>query len=288
MSSLPTPHELVQRFRRRAKKSLGQHFLLDTSVLSQMVYAAGVGSGDSVLEIGPGPGVLTQAILAEGAHVTAVELDRDAVPFLRVQFLNHPLEVIEQDVLTYQLPNDAEGWVVLGNLPYNIATEVFFHLLGFRHQLRCMVLMFQREVAKRFVAEPRTKAYGVLSLMGQYYFDMTYVATVPPGAFRPAPKVHSGVVCFTPRPAPLSDALTPAFRNVVKTAFSKRRKTLPNALNGVFGLDKAALNETLERLEMSTRARPEELTLDAFCSLTKALVSLAEQSKEDQGHGSEP
>lgn len=281
MSSLPTPHELVQRFRRRAKKSLGQHFLLDSAVLSHMVYAAGLREGDTVLEIGPGPGVLTQALLADGARVVAVELDRDAVPFLRVQFLEQPLDVIEQDVLTYRLPDNAEDWVVVGNLPYNIATEVFFHLLEFRRQIRRMVLMFQREVAKRFVAEPRTKAYGVLSLLGQYYFETQYVLTVPPGAFRPAPKVHSGVVCFVPRPAPLPDALTPTFRTVVKTAFGKRRKTLPNALNGVLGLDKAAINQALNALDVSTRARPEELALDAFCALTTELATMAHHAQQE-------
>lgn len=276
---LPSPSELLQLFRRRAKKSLGQHFLIDPQVLDAIAFACAASPESTLLEIGPGPGALTQALLRQGNRVIAIEKDRDAVSFLREQFADQPFEVTEGDALKYTIPDDARDWIAVGNLPYNISTQIFFRLIASRAQVARSVFMFQREVARRFVAAPRTKAYGILSLVGRFYYEPEYLMTVPPGAFRPAPKVHSGVVRFERREhLPLPEPMDGDFRKVVKASFAHRRKKLLNNLKGFWQLDRDAVSDILNTLKLPETARAEELDLDTFCALTVALKERAAAS----------
>lgn len=271
--TLPSAPELLKRLQRRAKKSLGQNFLVDESVLMHIAAAACSGRPEAVLEIGPGPGSLTQALLRRGVHVHAIEKDTELVAFLRKELPGAQLTVSEADVLSAPWPDLGSEGVAVGNLPYNISTQVFFSALERIDTYATLIFMFQREVAHRFVAEPRTKAYGVLSLIGQYFYRPHLVLNVPPGAFRPVPKVHSAVVRFVRRDErELEPALEGDFRAVVKAGFSQRRKTLSNSVSGVFGLSKPVVSQALVEAHINPRARAEELSVSEFCALTRVLV----------------
>ena len=229
--ALPTAASLVRAFGAQAKKSLGQNFITDPSILERIVVAADLPEGAHVLEVGPGPGTLTRTLLALGFPVTSVELDRHAVGFLNDHFLSEELTVIEGDILKCDLdellPRPTH---CIGNLPYNIATEVFFRL-ELHPSVRSMTFMFQREVARRFPAEPGTKTFGPLALLSAIRWESTLALSLPPGAFVPRPKVHSAVVHFSRKPSPaVQPPIEPAFRRLVKKAFQGRRKMIRNAL----------------------------------------------------------
>ncbi|MDX9722799.1 MAG: 16S rRNA (adenine(1518)-N(6)/adenine(1519)-N(6))-dimethyltransferase RsmA [Myxococcota bacterium] len=281
MNSLPTPRELLWRYQARAKRSLGQHFLLDEQSIRRIAELAQLSrcedrsaltpEAPKVLEIGPGCGALTQALLGYTCTLLAVEKDDDAVSFLSEVFGNVPgFELEHGDFLRYQWPEQLDALTVVGNLPYNIGTEIWFRLLAERHRIRRMVLMFQREVAHRFVAERSTKAYGILSVIAQQYFDVSYAMSVEPGAFRPVPEVTSAVLLFVPRnePQTVDEA---AFRALVRASFAQRRKTLANSLSGYRGRTKVELEALLQRLGHDTRIRAENLTPADFVALCAAL-----------------
>lgn len=271
-TALPDAATLLRRFRRRAKKSLGQHFLLEPRALERIAAEAERGSPPQLVEIGPGAGALTQALLRTGRPVLAIEKDREAVAFLQAALAPlAPLTLHEGDALELDLPDDARNWNIVGNLPYNVATQIFFRCVDLRQHIGRMVFMFQREVAQRFVAQPDSKAHGILSLVADFHFHTELVLTLGPGAFVPPPKVDSAVVTFVPRPPALPLELEPDFRAVVRQAFSQRRKTLSNTLTGLWGLDKERVTQTLESVELRPSARAESLDLAAFCRLTLAL-----------------
>jgi 16S rRNA (adenine1518-N6/adenine1519-N6)-dimethyltransferase len=283
LEPLQTPGELVRRYERHAKKRFGQHFLVDPNILGGVAAAAGVGPGDRVLEIGPGPGTLTATMLGLGARVLAVELDRDLAAFLRRELVpDRDLTLIEGDILAQNLgelltahdeqDHDALKWKCAANLPYNVATEVFFRLAEVMERFSCLALMFQREVAERFVARCGDPDFGTLSLMSQVYADSEIVMTLPPGAFRPPPKVHSAVVRFEPIPGTrIPDAeLRRAFRTIVRQSFQTRRKTLPNALVST-GVPKERLKEAIAAAGLDLRVRPERVGFDEFVALAAEL-----------------
>ncbi|TDP71957.1 16S rRNA (adenine(1518)-N(6)/adenine(1519)-N(6))-dimethyltransferase RsmA [Bradymonas sediminis] len=290
MEPLQTAGELVRRYERQAKKRFGQHFLVDPNILGGIAAAANIVEGDRVLEIGPGPGTLSTTILGLGANVLAVELDRDLVAFLGEVLAPHPgFDLIEGDILAQNLaeiladydakfvadsPGDAPlaKWKCAANLPYNVATEVFFRLADVMERFDSLALMFQREVALRFVAGCGDNEYGVLALMSQLYADSEIVMTLPPGAFRPPPRVHSAVVRFQPIagtriPDP---ELRKAFKTLVRQSFQTRRKTLPNALNST-GIPKPRLKEAIEAVGLDLRVRPERVSFDEFVALATEL-----------------
>ena len=294
MQPLQSAGELVRRYERQAKKRFGQHFLVDPNILGAVAAAADISRGDRVLEIGPGPGTLSTTILGLGAHVLAVELDRDLVAFLGEELGEHPsFELIAGDILAQNLgeiladfdakfdeqsapetatPASPARWKCAANLPYNVATEVFFRLADVLERFDCLALMFQREVALRFVAQCGDNEYGVLSLMSQLYADSEIVMTLPPGAFRPPPRVHSAVVRFRPIAGtriPDPD-LREAFKNIVRQAFQTRRKTLPNALIST-GIAKSRLIEAIEVAGLDARVRPERVSFDEFVALATRL-----------------
>lgn len=284
MDSIDTPGELVRRYERGTKKRFGQHFLVDPNILDAIARAADVEAGDRVLEIGPGCGTLTYALLDRGADVLAVELDRDLAAFLREELVpGRSLTLVEGDVLEQDLgalldeavdSPPARGWKCAANLPYNVATEIFFRLADVMDRFSCLALMFQREVAERFVARAGDDDYGVLSLMSRLYVDAEIVMTLPPGAFRPPPRVHSAVVRFEPVAGTrIPDAeLRDVFRMIVRNAFQTRRKTLPNALKST-GVEKSRLKEAIGAVGLDLRIRPERVSFDKFVELAAELQS---------------
>ncbi len=211
----------------KTRKRFGQHFLHDPGILQRIVEAVDPARGDIVVEIGPGEGALTRPLLERLGRLTAIEIDRDLAARLAAEFSPERLSVLCADALGVDFSSVPSGIRVVGNLPYNISTPLLFHLARYSDRVRDMHFLLQREVVERMVAKPSTAEYGRLSVMLQVRFAMQKLFTVGPGAFRPPPKVESAVV----RMVPLAGAEIPAkFADVVRKAFSARRKTLRNAL----------------------------------------------------------
>ena len=222
----------------RARRRFGQNFLHDPAVIRRLVTAIDPRPGEPIVEIGPGQGALSAPLLQAGAVLTAVELDRDLIEPLEATLAGlGPARVHQADALELDLASCHHGQNlrVVGNLPYNVATPLLFHLFEQADRIRDIHVMLQREVVDRMVAQPGTRTYGRLSVMTQHHCHAERLFTVARGAFRPAPKVTSAVVRLTPRPdaAPGSQA-TAALSRVVARAFSQRRKTLRNTLGEWF------------------------------------------------------
>ncbi len=216
----------------RPRKRFGQHFLQDRSVIERIVGAIAPGPGDTLVEIGPGEGVLTRVLLKHLPSMQAVEIDRDLADRLEAEFPHERLVVHRGDALQFDFGVLPAGTRVVGNLPYNISTPLLFHLSRWAERWRDLHFMLQREVVDRMVAAPSTPEYGRLSVMLQTRFRMRCLFGVPPGAFRPPPKVDSAVVRLEPRSdAPLDGVDLRAFERIVAGAFSARRKTLRNSLS---------------------------------------------------------
>jgi 16S rRNA (adenine1518-N6/adenine1519-N6)-dimethyltransferase len=241
------------------KKRFGQHFLTDRTILRRIVQFAGIAPEDTVVEIGPGTGSLTRELAAAARHVVAIEIDRDLIPQLRSSMPPN-VEIIEGDALKIELPPGP--FHLVGNLPYNVATPLFKRFIEHREQILDVTVMIQKEVAQRFAAEPATPDYGSLSVLVQYYAHVKYGFTVPPGAFRPRPKVHSAVIRLEWKPTVLD---AHGFTEFVHSAFSYRRKQLVNNLLSMFGsLTRAEAIRRLESAGIKATARPEELSVTDF------------------------
>ncbi|THF65870.1 16S rRNA (adenine(1518)-N(6)/adenine(1519)-N(6))-dimethyltransferase RsmA [Pseudothauera nasutitermitis] len=230
----------------RARKRFGQNFLSDPNIIRKIVEAIRPQADDRVVEIGPGLGALTEPLLERLAHLHVVEIDRDLIARLHERWPAERVTVHEGDALKFDFGALADGGKalrVVGNLPYNISTPLLFHLAGFAGAVRDMTFMLQKEVVMRMVAEPGSDEYGRLSVMLQYRFRMGRLFDVPPGAFRPAPKVMSSIVRMVPLPpeALLADD-EELLGRIVAAAFGQRRKTLRNTLRDYLGeADFAAL-----------------------------------------------
>jgi 16S rRNA (adenine1518-N6/adenine1519-N6)-dimethyltransferase len=256
------PHQPRRRF--------GQHFLHDPRVTARIVAAIDPQPDDAIVEVGPGLGALTVPLLQRVARLHVVELDRDLAARLRAAHPADRLVVHEADVLDFDFEALPGPLRVVGNLPYNISTPLLFRLARYAGRLRDLHFMLQKEVVDRMVAAPSTAAYGRLSVMLQYRFEIAKLFEVKPGAFRPPPQVDSAVVRMIPLPAgALAARDDQAFGRVVTAAFTKRRKTLRNALDGV--IDEAALRA----LGIDARLRPENLGVDDYVRIANATVSLA-------------
>jgi len=265
----PHPKALLKGLEQKARKRFGQNFLISEAVLDQIVSVAKVDAESKVVEIGPGLGALSRKLLDRGATVQAVELDRDLAAFLREELPQ--LKVHEGDALKADWNEicPGEGWTVCANLPYNVATPIVIKLLGQHPRFSRLVLMFQDEVAKRLVAEPRTRAYGSLSVFAQAHARVQYGFRIPPGAFYPAPKVHSAVVRFDLYDEPLTGGCDPRFfERVVRAGFMQRRKRLSNALGAQF--DKSLATQALDATVGAGR-RAEELSLEEWGTLAASL-----------------
>ena len=238
----------------RARKRFGQHFLTDRHYVRRIVEAIGAKRGDSMVEIGPGTGILTRELLPSLDVLHAVEIDRDLAAALSSEFPREQLVVHEADALEFDFAQLPEPLRVVGNLPYNVSTPILFRVAELADRIRDATFMLQKEVVERMVAAPDTEAYGRLSVMLQYRFEMALLFRVPPGAFTPPPKVDSAVVLMKPlgqdRPRARDEK---RFADIVAAAFSQRRKTLRNAVRslvdeGLFrkaGIDPQRRGETL-------------------------------------------
>jgi len=255
---LPARHTPRRRF--------GQNFLNDARVVERIVAAIDPRPGQHIVEIGPGLGALTRDLLACTPVLHAVELDRDLCVRLRDAYPPDRLVVHEGDALQFDFGSLPDPLRVIGNLPYNISTPLLFYLSGFADRVTDMHFMLQREVVERMAATPGSAAYGRLSVMLQFKFDVEYLFAVPASAFRPVPKVESALV----RLIPLADSARPVaddgmFSSVVVAAFSHRRKTLKNALAGFVGA------EELSTLGIDPNLRPEMLGVAQFATIANLL-----------------
>ncbi len=270
----------------RAKKNLGQHFLTDLNVAARIantisaekLIERGERTGNPelqshaaewgrlpVVEIGPGMGVLTRFLVEAGRDVTAVELDSESVEYLGREMSD--LKVIEADFLRLDLKELSGGkeFALIGNYPYNISSQIFFKVLDYKEQIPVVAGMLQKEVAERICSGPGSKVYGILSVLLQAWYDCEYLFNVAPGVFSPPPKVTSGVLRLTRNSRRELGVDERDFKNVVKTAFGQRRKTLRNSLKGLLGPD----NPILETELMSQR--PERLGVEDFIEIARAL-----------------
>ena len=257
-----------------ANKRLGQNFLIDPNIVRKIVALAEVSQATSVLEIGPGRGILTEALCKAAGRVTAVEIDPRLHAYLTGRQAEFPnLTLVLGDALTYSFENLPTGTVVVANLPYYISTPLLFRLLDQRDRFPRLVLMLQNEVADRLVAKPGTSDYGILSVMAQYAADITKAFRVSAQCFRPRPEVGSAVVLLrTKERRELNREEEPKFAELVKAAFAHRRKTLVNSLRDE-GYDQAQVTEALVSLNLSPSTRAEVLALDQFMQLTRTIVS---------------
>jgi len=272
---LPPLREVIARHGLAAKRSLGQNFLLDLNLTGRIARAAGDLSQTDVLEIGPGPGGLTRALLTHGARrVVAVERDARCLPALAEIAARWPgrLEVVAGDALTLDAaPLLGRPAAVVANLPYNIGTELLVRWLraDFPPWWTQLTLMFQREVAERIVAAPGSGAYGRLGVLAGWRTQAHILFDIPASAFTPPPKVTSSVVSLTPRAAPLAPAPLTALEAVTAAAFGQRRKMLRQALR-TLGVAPAPL---LAAAGVEPTARAETLTVEAFCALARAFAA---------------
>ena len=270
--ALPPLIEIIRRFGLEPRKSLGQNFLLDPRLTLKIAQATGNLAGINVVEIGPGPGGLTRALLEAGAaRVVAVERDERCIAALAELAASYPgrLEIVSGDALAF----DAATLVpaprrIIANLPYNIATPL---LIGWLRQIgewQALGLMFQKEVAERLVARPRTKAYGRLSVLTQWLTEADLAFDIPPGAFLPAPKVTSTVTVLRPRPQPLAPADFATLERITAAGFGQRRKMLRGSLK-TLGVDALAL---CAAAGIEPTARAEELDIAQFCALARQVA----------------
>ena len=251
------------------RKRFGQNFLIDDGIIHAIVHAIQPQPGETVVEIGPGLGALTQPLLECLPHLHAVELDRDIVARLQRTWPADRLTLHSSDALKFDFGALGHDLRIIGNLPYNISTPLLFHLIEFSAHIRDLHFMLQKEVVERMVAEPSTTDYGRLTIMLQRRFHLEWLLDVPPTAFNPPPKVNSAVVRLIPKTAaeilPLDDAL---FARIVLAAFSQRRKTLRNTLgNFLKAADFTALN-------IDAGLRAEALPVSDYEAITQHLSHL--------------
>ncbi len=271
---LPPLREVIAAHGLRARKSLGQNFLLDLNLTAKIARQAGDLTDCDVLEVGPGPGGLTRGLLAEGArHVLAVEKDARCLPALAEIAAAYPgrLTVVEGDAMEIDaLARLSPPVRIVANLPYNVGTELLVRWLTpkvWPPAWESLTLMFQREVAQRIVAQPGSKAYGRLAILAQWRCDARLVMDLPPEAFTPPPKVRSAVVHLTALPAPRFPADAAMLSKVVAAAFNQRRKMLRAALRGLA----PDIEEMLTAAGIPPTARAEEIGIEGFCRLARLL-----------------
>jgi 16S rRNA (adenine1518-N6/adenine1519-N6)-dimethyltransferase len=255
----------------QSRKRFGQHFLHESFIIEKMVSAINPKVADNILEIGPGLGALTQRLLPYVHQLTALELDKDLIPLLKKQcaqlgkLIIYQVDVLKFDFLS--LSDSNVSWRIVGNLPYNISTPLLFHLLAQVNVIADMHFMLQKEVVERMVAQVGDEHYGRLSVMVQYYCQVKKLFIVKPGAFRPPPKVDSAVIRLVPyQILPWQADDTALFAEIVRTAFSHRRKMLRNSLGKLID------SKQFELLGLNPKQRPEELSVVDYVRISNCLV----------------
>ena len=250
----------------RAKKHLGQHFLIDESIAGKIGDTLSLEGYKSVLEIGPGMGVLTKYLVAKNIDVIAMDLDRESISYLEDHYPNKNLKILEADFLKFDLSSQFgnQQFAITGNFPYNISTQIVFKTIAHRDWVPEFTGMFQKEVAMRICEKEGSKTYGILSVLVQAFYEAEYLFTVPPTVFNPPPKVDSGVLRLRRKEDYALTCDEKLFFKVVKTAFQQRRKTLRNSLKTFQLSDKLKEDAIFGQ-------RPEQLSVAQFIELTQKL-----------------
>ena len=268
MLSRPDVNRLLADHGLAPRRDLGQNFVVDPNTVRRIARLADVGPGDRVIEIGPGLGSLTLALAETGARVRAIEVDHGIVPVLREVVADHPnVDVIEADAMELdwdEVLGGETGWVLVANLPYNVATPLICDILDGVPAIERMLVMVQREAADRFCAAPRTTAYGAVSVKVAYWATARIAGTVPASVFVPRPNVESALASIVRRPTPATDADPDALFSLVRTAFGQRRKMLRRSLAGTVA------PEVFDVAGIDAQRRPEELDVVEWGRLTQA------------------
>lgn len=257
----------------KPKKSFGQHFLHREDIARRIADSLTTTDGN-ILEVGPGKGMLTQFLLEKHPALRVVEADRDMVLFLRTHFPALEGRIFEADFLKVPLDQFMEQrpFAIIGNFPYNISSQIVFHMLKYRQWIPEMVGMFQKEMADRIVAQPGSKTYGVISVLSQAWYDGTLLFNVDKSAFVPPPKVQSAVIRLTRKPHDDLGCDVALFRQIVKQAFNQRRKMLRNTLKPFFP-DQSLLDDRV------FQQRPEQLSVADFVALTRQITGIRENKE---------
>lgn len=256
----------------RAKKSYGQHFLIDENISRQIAYSLKLEDGvRNVLEVGPGKGMLTKYLLEQDFNLKAVEADRDMVDYLHSHYVALHNKIISANFLRVKLDEvfDNEPLVIIGNFPYNISSQIVFKMIEYYDLVPELVGMFQKEMAERIIASPGSKAYGVISVLTQAYYEGEHLIKVGPKCFSPPPKVQSAVIRLQRKKENPVESSPKMFRRVVKQAFSQRRKMLRNTMKAFIKGDDILKDPFFQQ-------RPEQLSLEEFDQLTKWVVERME------------
>ncbi len=268
----------------RPKKNLGQHFLTDLSIAKRIADTVDACPDLPVLEVGPGMGVMTQYLVEKPRPFKVVEIDRESVAYLKekTQFsiLNSQFSIIEGDFLRMDLRQvfDGQQFVLTGNYPYDISSQIFFKMLDNRDLIPCCTGMIQHEVAVRMASQPGNKQYGILSVLIQAWYNVEYLFTVEPSVFNPPPKVMSAVIRMTRNEVQHLGCDEQLFKRVVKTVFNQRRKMLRVSLRQIFDAQHPA-SETFFQQDIMTR-RPEQLSIPQFVELTNMVGAELEERGE--------
>jgi 16S rRNA (adenine1518-N6/adenine1519-N6)-dimethyltransferase len=258
----------------KPKKALGQHFLKDVSIAQRIAATLDDYKSMPVLEIGPGMGMLTRPLLDNGHNLTVVELDVESVAYLSIHFPELNGRILGEDFLKCDLSTlFPEKFCVIGNYPYNISSQIFFKVLDYKDRIPCCSGMIQKEVAERLASPPGSKAYGILSVLLQAWYDVEYLFTVSEHVFDPPPKVKSAVIRMTRNNVTSLGCDEVLFKRVVKTAFNQRRKTLRNSLRPLVGEHASQMTDDV------FNRRPEQLSVAEFIELTKRRDDMLQPKK---------
>jgi 16S rRNA (adenine1518-N6/adenine1519-N6)-dimethyltransferase len=247
------------------KKRLGQHFLHDKNIIKKIIKNLKTDIKDTFIEIGPGEGALTTPLLEEVKNIILIEKDKDLIPVLENKYNDKKVKIINQDILKCELSNlIKKNTRVVGNLPYNISTEIIFRLLAFSKDIKDLHFMLQKEVVDRIVANPGTKTYGRLSVMTQVYFTVKKLFDISPNVFIPKPKVDSAYIRLVPKDY-IFNSLEheKKFKGIVNTVFSARRKMIKTSLKGIID------SQVLQELSIEPSSRPEILSIQNYIDISK-------------------
>jgi 16S rRNA (adenine1518-N6/adenine1519-N6)-dimethyltransferase len=276
---MPTVKGLLRKYDIRPKKRLSQSFLIDPNITSKIAGLLEPGPGDTVVEIGSGLGVLTGIIAPQVKKIIALEIDPGLVEILKAEINRDNVEIVHEDFLKFdfhkffgEISKDNARVKVIGNVPYNISSAIVFRLLDFRQFISTAVLMFQKEVAERIAAGPGSRDYGIVSVIVSMYARIRRELVVPPGCFYPRPKVDSAVVKMTFRDRPLTQLQSPElFRELVRTSFAQRRKTLLNNLKNSRFNESGQIENILNNCGIDGKRRAESLSPEEFGLLSNEI-----------------
>lgn len=247
------------------KKRLGQHFLHDKNIINKIINSFEIDKNDLFLEIGPGEGALTRPLVNKLENIILIEKDKDLIPTLANKFDSKNVQIINQDILKCDLSNIIKSNMrIIGNLPYNISTEIIFRLLPYSKNIKDLHFMLQKEVVDRIVAGPGTKIYGRLSIMTQVYFTVKKLFDISPNVFIPKPKVDSAYIRLVPKNYAFDSMFhEKKFKNIVTTAFTARRKMIKTSLRGIIS------PQLLNNLSINPSSRPETLSIKNYMDISK-------------------